>query len=68
MKTKKDDNGAKMKPVRLAGRELGPIRHICAFFNSKKKNTASSSPLLRTDSSAATGPAISSMPDGVRST
>lgn len=26
-----------MKPIRLAGRELGPVRHICAFFNSKKE-------------------------------
>ena len=35
--TKKNENGPKAKPVRLAGRELGPVRHICAFFNSKKE-------------------------------
>ncbi len=37
MKTKTDETRAQMKPIRLAGRELGPIRHICAFFNSKKE-------------------------------
>lgn len=37
MKPTKNELGTKTRPIRLAGRELGSNRHICAFFNSKKE-------------------------------